>query len=425
MCCQSLIAASFPGLEGRAYSGLCLMHEGIEGRVVKIDVVLGGARFPLDEAVFRTLLDNSVAGTYKYYEAALASGKIRFADLVWLAEKGEIPYSLFFAPHSLVQEQVRKKTEKLLAGLSKKTFSMGSRAKVELRDVELIVKDLIRKQELVRKHDDSLQRNQIVGVLRDEKAPVEVDAARLMSTLGLTHAAIRSCRNKEKALSLMVDRLEANQVLVSRSVQHYMPQRLTHVEFSGMTIRDSKVPYVFLAGGDHGDSQEPTGRTVFTLAPLTVLVARRRFGTMTWDGGSVETEPGRDYDIAGAMMMPRERFVELKPASLKDMKDLADEFKVTASAVTVRAMRLGIIGPEIASGYLHTLKEEFQSRPKGGPRNPILPENAVRNYNGKELNRRMLNALDRGNISPGEFCRAVCLNHLKPSQLGDLRRAIR
>jgi hypothetical protein len=36
----------------------------------------------------------------------------------------------------------------------------------------------------------------------------------------------------------------------------------------------------------------------------------------------------------------------------------------------------------------------------------------------------MLHALDNQSISPGEFCRAVCLNHLKPSQIDDLRRAL-
>lgn len=48
-------------------------------------------------------------------------------------------------------------------------------------------------------------------------------------------------------------------VLVSRSVQHYMPQRLTHVEFSGMTIRDNKVPYIFLAGATTGTTRSRSG----------------------------------------------------------------------------------------------------------------------------------------------------------------------
>lgn len=222
----------------------------------------------------------------------------------------------------------------------------------------------------------------------------------------------------------MIERLEANQVLVSRSVQNYMPQRLTHVQFSGMTVRDNKVPYIFLAGGDHGDDQEPVGRTIFTLALMTVLVARRIFAPMTWDGGSTETGPGREYDIAGAMLMPAERMRRLAFASLDEVKAASNEFKVTASAVAVRAMRLGLIDQRTAGEHLDQLRGEFRSRPKGGPRSPIHPENAVRKYNGRELTVRMLHTLDSGGISAGEFCRSICLNHLKPSRIEDLRRAV-
>lgn len=385
---------------------------------------LGHSAVPIDDAVFTTLLDNSVAGTYKGYERALQTGSITFSDLVDLARKGDIPYTLFFAPIALVQEQVDKKRAKLLAGVSKETFSIGSRAKVELRDIELIVKDLIRKQQLVRTHDSTLESNTIMGLLRDDSATIDADAASLMSALGLSHDRLHACRTKEKALDLMIERLEANQVLVSRSVRNYMPQRLTHVKFSGITIRDKKVPYIFLAGGDHDDDQEPVGRTIFTLALMTVLIARRIFAPMTWDGGSTETDPGREYDIAGAMLMPTERMRALAPTSLDAIKAASDEFKVTASAVTVRAMRLGMIDPRTAGNYLEQLRGEFQSLPKGGPRRPIRPENAVRKYNGRELTVRMLHALDSGSISAGEFCRSICLNHLKPSRIEDLRRAL-
>ena len=389
-----------------------------------IEVLIGRDAVPIDDTLFTALLDSSVAGTYKGYERALESGRIKYVELVELARTGEISRSLFFAPLSLVQRQVKTKTEKLLAGVSRDTFSIGSRSEVDLRDVELMVKDLIRKQQLVRKHDPSLQRNSIVGLLRDGTSAVEADAARLMSAIGLSNEELRSCRTKTKTLDLIIVRLEANQVLVSRSVQHYVPQRLTHVEFSGMTIRDNKVPYIFLAGGDHGDDQEPVGRTIFTLALMTVLVARRIFALMTWDGGSAETDPGREYDIAGAMLMPTNRMKELRPTSLADMKAAVDEFKVTASAVTVRALRRGIINRETATNHLDELRSEFRRLPKGGPRSPIHPENAVRKYNGRELTVRILHALDGGSISPGEFCRSICLNNLKPLRIDDLRRAV-
>lgn len=66
--------------------------------------------------------------------------------------------------------------------------------------------------------------------------------------LRLTRESMRACKKKEDTLELMIGRLKANQVLVSRSVQHYRLQRLTQVKFSGMTIRDAKVTFIFLAG---------------------------------------------------------------------------------------------------------------------------------------------------------------------------------
>ena len=389
-----------------------------------ISVLIGGATVPIDRSVFTALLDNSVAGTYVGYERALSSGHLTIRDLTFLAEKGEIPLPLFFAPLPLVASQVASKIEKLLAGVSRETFSIGSRAKVELRDVELIVKDLIRKQQLLRKVDDSLVANKVVGLLARPSGVPETDAATLMRAIDLSLDDVAACRKKEDALELIIERLERKQILVSRSVQHYMPQRLTHVKFSGLTIRDSKVPVIFLAGGDHGDRQEPIGRTIFTLVLMAVLVARRVFAPMTWDGGSTETELGLEYDIAGAMLMPEDRLKTIAVTELGEVKRAADDFKVTPSAVAVRAMRLGLIHRDTAHRHLQELRREFEQIPKGGPRNPILPENAVRKYGGRELSRRMLNALDASKITPGEFCRAVCLRHLKPHQIDDLRRVV-
>ena len=74
-----------------------------------------------------------------------------FKQFLKLAYQAQIPYPLFFAPIEVVEEQVRIKTEKLMAGFTKQSFSMHSRHKVNLCDVELIVKDLMRKQELLRR----------------------------------------------------------------------------------------------------------------------------------------------------------------------------------------------------------------------------------------------------------------------------------
>ncbi|MER7070277.1 hypothetical protein [Terrabacter sp. NPDC000476] len=390
-----------------------------------LNVVIGTESITIQRAAFTTLLDNSVAGTYVDYGKALASGGIKFPALLRLARIGEIPYPLFFAGLPFVEAQVASKTKKLLAGVSKETFSIGSRAPVELRDVELILKDLIRKQELLKRHDRTLEKNRIVGLLRVEGVSVQDDASRLMSAIGLTHEAMRACGTKERALDLMIERLESKQVLVSRSVQHYMPQRLNHVDFSGMTIRDAKVPYIFLAGGDHGDHQEPVGRTIFTLALMAVLVARRIFSPVTWNAESAATDLGREYDIAGAMLMPKSSLRRYGPFSIDEVLTASSEFKVTPSAVVVRALRLGFISSEVARTHLAEFRQAFLERPKRSGMSPIRAENAIRKYAGRELSRRMIDVLDSGAITSNEFYRTVCLNKLRDGQLDDLRRAVR
>lgn len=389
-----------------------------------IDVQLNGSTVSIDESVFTALLQNSVARTYAAYDRAVESSSISFSDLEFLARRGEIPYVLFFAPLPVVQAQIKMKTEKLLSGLTKENFSINSREAVELRDIELIVKDLLRKQELLKQHDRSLTRNKIVGLLGKQGKTVEADAAKLMDALGLSHTAIRSAHTKEDALEMLISRLEACQVLVSRSVNNFMPQRLTGVRFSGMTIKDPKVPYVFLAGGDHGDYQEPAGRMVFTLALMSVLVARRIFAPVTYDGSNAGADVGWEYDVVGAMLMPKAELRDLSLGSLDQVKTAADIFKVTPSAMTVRAMRVGLITSAAAASHLEALRVEFSQRPRTLAR-PPKTVNALRKYNGRELSRRMIDAVDSGQLSSGEFCRVVCLRHIRPHEINDFREALR
>lgn len=388
-----------------------------------IDVLLNGQRIPLDEAVFVALLENSVARTYAAYGKAVQTKSISFSELVDLARHGEIPYALFFAPLTLVEAQINANTSKLLSGLSKDTFSVNSRTEVNLRDVELIVKDLLRKQELLKKHDDTLVKNKIVGLLRKPGDSVEADATRLMTALGLTHEAMCSAGTKAKALEHLVDRLEANQVLVSQSVNNFMPQRLVGVDCSGMTIRDAKVPYIFLAGGDFGDYQEPVGRRIFTLTLMSVLIARRIFAPVTYDGNSIGSDHGREYDIVGEILMPRGVLLDMRLTCVDEIKDAADVFKVTPSAVAVRAMRIGMLDWHEAASHLAELAQEFSRRVKPQSRQP-RPVNAIRKYNGREFSVRMIGALDAGKISAGEFCRVVCLNRIKPTEINDFRSAL-
>ncbi|MDR6637080.1 hypothetical protein [Paenarthrobacter nitroguajacolicus] len=389
-----------------------------------VHVIIAGESVPIDRSVFVDLLENSVVNGRAPYIHALEKSKIQYSELLTLARKAEIPHPLFFAPPAVVKAQLRTKTTKLLQGVAPTTFTVNTRTTVKLRDVELIVKDLLRKQDLARKHDPTLTKNKIVGLLRKPRPTVQEDAMALIKAIGLDREAIRQARKKETALELIIERLEANQILVSRSVRGYMPQ-LIEVHFSGMTVRDSKVPYIFLTGGDHGDFQEPAGRQIFTVVLMTVLVARGIFAPVSYDANSTAPDAGREYDIVGEILMPA---AELEKISFKDLdavKTMADMFKVTPSALTVRAMRLGRLTPLTAAGYLRELEGEFRARNKKTQTNQPKPVNAIRKYSGRELTRRMLLAVEERRLTAREFCRVVCLNRIGPSDIGELKAALR
>ncbi len=388
-----------------------------------IEVIIGTGRVAINRAVFVELLENSVVNDRAPYRHALERSEIHYSELVDLARKAEVPHPLFFAPPSLVRTQVNTKTEKLLQGVAPETFTVSTRTTVKLRDLELIVKDLLRKQGLAKKHDPSLLKNKIVGLLRRSRPTAREDAEALVHALGLDRDALRRARKKEAALEMLIERLEANQVLVSRSVRGFMPQ-LIEVRFSGMTVRDSKVPYIFLTGGDHGDFQEPAGRQIFTLMLMAVLVARGIFAPVSYDANSTAPDPGREYEIVGEILMPADELRGLALDNLDDLKAASDHFKVTPSAMAVRAMRLGRLSTEAVLGYLRELEAEFHARPKPQPRQP-KPVNAVRKYSGRALTARMLQAVEERRLSEGEFCRVVCLNRIRPYDLGELRDALR
>lgn len=370
------------------------------------------------------LLDNSVANDRAAYRHALERGEIKYADLVEIARVGHIPLPLFFAPLAVVEEQLALKTKKLLDGLTKTSFSLNARDPVELKDIELILKDLNRKQQLLKKHDPTLTDNAIVRSLSKRGASVEADAARLTDLLGITPETIRGAPKKDAAVDRLIIRLEANQVLVSQSQRLFMPQLLSGIHFTGMTVKDTKVPYIFLPSGDEGERISPAGRRTFTLTLLAVLVARGIFAPVNYDSTAPATTGQYEYDLTAQILMPAAEFKKLRFRTRADFEAAGEDFKVTPSAAIVRALRLNLIDNTTAGAHLAELRSEFAKVPKQR-RNASKPANAVRKYNGRELSRRMLRALDLGRLTTGDFCREVCLNNLGPGDIEEFRRGLR
>jgi len=149
-----------------------------------IRVQAHGAEVPIQRETFTLLLGSSPARRRAAYEPALTNRSITFDKLVGLARAADIPYALFFGSHERALYQVNRKNRLILNGISKDIFAVNSRSEVELADVELIVKDLIRKQQELKTRDSTLQANTIVGCLKGSRSGVVADADRLRTLLG-------------------------------------------------------------------------------------------------------------------------------------------------------------------------------------------------------------------------------------------------
>jgi len=400
------------------------MRPGLDEHLGPITLRVDDGHVSLDRASFIALFESSVVHGYADYQKALDRSVIGFKEFVELARKAEIPYPLFFAPPEVVVAQLEDKTNKLLAGVSKGAFSLNSRNSVKLRDVELIIKDIIRKQSTIKDLDASLEPNRVIGCLRRPTGSVPTDATKLRDLLGFTLADVRARTTKEKALDFLIARLEANQIFVSRSQRSVMPQQLSRgVSFSGLCLRDKKVPFIFLTSGEHSPTLEPAGRKIFTLILLTVFVARGRFAPLSYDDQTDHLIEDRDYELAEEVLMPASEVRRVDAGSLDAIKEAAQHMRVTPSAFVMRVRRLRMIQPGESREYLDELAREFAAAGKSPARTP-LTHNAVRSYAGAEFTRRMFRQLDRGAITTGEFCRVVCLNKLHPGDLHLLRAAL-
>lgn len=375
-----------------------------------INVMLDRTPFPVDRGVFEALFEQSTVRSYAKVAKALETGTMAFRDLVDLARKAEIPYPLFFAPRDVVDAQLRIKQERLLQGFSaKREFSMNSRNGVDLAQVELIVKNLQFKQDWIKK-DKKLEKNRVVGILNNTDATVAEDASKLMAVLKLDPTEIQGAKNKADALSLLVGKLEAQNVLVAQSAKDWMPQQLPKGKiFSGMTVRDARVPFVFISSGDEREAFEPTGRRIFTLTLLAVLVARGKFATVTYNGHTTDDTSNREYELTAEILMPEVGIRSTDLSDLDAIRAASNVFMVTPSAVVMRAQRLKLLTREQAEAHLTALKEAFD-RIEKSPRYRMLPMNALRKFNGQECSRRMLDLYDSGIVRTNDFCRVMFSN---------------
>ena len=123
--------------------------------------------------------------------------------------------------------------------------------------------------------------------------------------------------------------------------------------------------------------------------------------------------------------MPEADFRRVDLSDLDAIREASNVFKVTPSAVVMRAQRLKLLTHDEAETHLADLKDAFDKIEKT-PRNRMLPMNALRKFNGQECSRRMLALYDSGTIRTNDFCRVMFSNAYRSDRaINDYRAGLR
>lgn len=391
-----------------------------------LSVVVDGKNMPVRLDNFIKLFENSHIYYKQDYQKAVERRRINFSKLKELSRDAGIPYVLFFAPAEVVDRQITRNNEILFQGVDNGIFSLSGRGNIDVRDINLIIKDIIKRQKLLRKHYPTTVNNPIIRKYERSRLSIEEQARGLIYDCSIDVERLRGSPKKEKAYDYLVECLESSNIFVSRSRKGFMPQSVgAHVRFSGIVVKENKFPSIFLFSSDESGVSDPAGRRIFTLILLLVCLAKGRFVPVTYDSSQKEIINSDEYEIAEEILMPRSALENANVDKLDDIKNLAAMFMVTPRALLVRLKRLGVVSPEIFNRFYGELNDEYQN----GKATNNHPWNAsdttkARTYNGIEFTKRAYSLLDNGRLSTGDLRRILLFNKRPKSFLDDLRSTL-
>jgi Zn-dependent peptidase ImmA (M78 family) len=372
-------------------------------------IKIGKDGIKTDKRSFLALLDLSPIKQYVSYQNAVVDSEIKLSDLKDLATKANVPYPLFFATKDVIDVHLKDKEKSLFDKLpSKSEMQLNSRGKMKLEDIELIVKDLGRKQEFLKTRILTTSKdNSFVGLIAKkakQKTPNHELADDIRKYLDIDLSVLRKM-SKDDVLQYLCDKSEAQGILVSFSSYDYMPQNIDkELGVSGFCVKDKKFPYIFINTRDGDDNPkilETAGRQIFTLVAMLVCIAMNKFVFSTKKGHTKSDESKKIFSIVGNLLIPKADAESITVYFLDDLKDGARVFKVTPSMLLVRLRELNLIDKPTADRYKEILREEIKKASSNPKRRP-LQITGYSKYNGTRFSREVVRAHAGKKISTEE-----------------------
>ncbi|MBQ3318600.1 hypothetical protein IJG76_01115 [Candidatus Saccharibacteria bacterium] len=381
----------------------------------------------IPKEVFVMLFENSHIYYKRDYIKALEDNKIKFSKLRDLSREAGIPYSLFFAPIEKVEENINKNNEILFTGIQEGPIAIASRGDIRIRDINLIVKDIQKRQLFLAKNHREVVPNPILN-LRQQQTSTDM-ANLIIKSLNLDMDKFRNYSSKDSAYNYLVSCLENNNIIISRSRKGVMPQTIKPgLNFSGFSVKHKKYPAIFLHSKDEDRINDPAGRRIFTIFLLLACIANKRFATVSYNQSVEEPAQNIEYIVAEEILMPEDAISGTRIDNINELENIAEFFKVTPSMALVRLKRLGCIDRETFEKIFELLKNKWKNdseqQSKMGFKFNIKDTTRIVTYNGKLFTTEVINLLRANKLSAGDASRLLFFKKKSKSLLNELKENI-
>lgn len=354
--------------------------------------------FRIERIVYERLFGHTAVRRRTPYLRSLETGTISYREFFSLTCAAEVPYPLFLAPADYIEKEISSYEKKVFYGVHKEQLSLATRGDLELADISLILKDLTRKQTMLRKHIQ--EANPYPNLYKNSRLSLEEKAADLRKMIGYNNHLVHA-QSKEETFNYLRSLLASNNIYVSLYMHHFSPQEiLPALKFSGICIKDNKCPYIFLRAGDESSAIELWGRRLFTMALLLACMCNGKFGAVTMNGRSKELINDEQYELAEEFLMPKQILIDTRVNSIDDIEELAATYSVSPSALVMRLFRLNAIDTEEKNHFLNILSEKFAKiiSKKGGGKQPPV-EKAIVQYNSPKAVNLITGLVHSGTMS--------------------------
>jgi len=363
--------------------------------------------FNLDKDVFELLFNHTIARRKAKFICALTSNAIQYDDFIKLSRTAEVPYPLFFLEKNVIKKIIAEYEKLVYFGVCKDQLAIASRGDINLADISLILKDITRKQNFLKKYMNN--KNSISGIYKRTRMNIVEQAQAMRDLLGYDIDKIEKL-SKEKTFNFLDYGLANNNVFISLYAHHYTPQEIDKsLQFSGIAINDKKCPFLFIKAGDNDSKIEPWGRRLFTAALLISCLCHGECKPVTMDGKSINLVDDFHYIFAEEFLMPEFYIKNETCSSIYDIHRLATRYSVSPAAITMRLFRLNIINELDKDDYLNWLHNDWAKTTleKGGG-NPLGLEKAINRYNNRAVVKTIVDRYSSKDITFREVKNLLC-----------------